>query len=72
VARTGQALNVNDAKQCPFHDGSRDMATGTVTKSVLSHPIKDQNDVTIAILQVVYVYVCCTCVVYVSVCACAL
>lgn len=53
VARTGELHNCPDAYQCPFFDQGSDARTGFRTRSMLSAPIRNQEDLIIGVIQLV-------------------
>ncbi len=53
VAETGEILNIKDVKQDERFDASIDKATGYKTKNMLVYPIKNKNDETVGVLQLI-------------------
>lgn len=53
VAETGEILNIKDVTQDERFDASIDKATGYKTKNMLVYPIKNKNDETVGVLQLI-------------------
>ncbi len=53
VAKTGNMHNCKDAYECPFFDEASGVKTGFKTRSVLSAPVTNQENVTIGVIQLV-------------------
>jgi len=51
VATHGKSINIEDAYQDLRFDGAADQKTGFVTKSVLCHPIRNNNEEIVGVLQ---------------------
>ncbi len=51
VATHGQTVNIGDAYQDSRFDRAADQKTGFVTRSVLCHPIRNNNDEIVGVLQ---------------------
>ena len=53
VAESGEILNIKDVTQDERFDASFDKASGYTTKNMLVYPIKNKNDETVGVLQLI-------------------